>query len=345
MTPTTEPIEATVKPLKPLQFNPTSIYNAPKLTGRTDYKAWLKSIEIIIDIAGGYDLLSTHDTEDKVPRALLEDWKAKQRQCLRIINATLGPSAERVLEQEKTVFDTLQRAKKEYLDEGLGALQVTQEEWNALPSTTFDDVRLLGQKIRELQEGFARIGAEHRLPESQLVLRLLDSLDERFDPWKSTFWSDTRKRFPTFDDTLQAAEAEDRRLQVRDRGSGNAGTALFAGRKRGPTNTPLADRVTIAVKQCTHCGKRWHIKEDCWELHPEARKPPRQRQRQTGPPPANASNNNNSAYLATQTQTTPSPDDGDLQLSRICQQVGTRGAGRPEPVVQVGPIGSTDGDQ
>jgi hypothetical protein len=181
------------------------------------------------------------------------------------------------MQNEDTVAKVFARAKKEYEDEGLSALQVLWQEWTSISLANCDDIRSVGLKIMEIQEGFARVGQEHKLPNSHLTLRLLDTLDDRWESWKAAFWANCRKELPIFEDVLLSAEGEGRRL-LAQKGRGLSGevdgVAMYAGgRKRGPTHTRLPeDEAQLRIKQCTHCGKRWHTKEDCWELHPEKKR-------------------------------------------------------------------------
>jgi hypothetical protein len=159
-------------------MNAMSLHNLQQLSGRSDYKKWAKSLKTVLDIAGAYDLLSDLATADTVPTHQLSAWKDKQRQCIGILGTTFSTLVEQLMQNEDTVAKVFARAKKEYEDEGLSALQVLWQEWTSISLANCDDIQSVGLKIIEIQEGFTRIGQEHKLPNSYLTLRLLDTLDD-----------------------------------------------------------------------------------------------------------------------------------------------------------------------
>lgn len=195
----------------PISLTGIDINSSPKLDGKDSYKTWNRFWSSMIDVMGGFDIMETYPTEDTVPLDSRKAWKDKQRRCVKILLTTLGDSAERLLEGQTTVVDFFAKAKGEYLDEGIGGLQRIQQEWDNLRLRDFDSVRALGRKISSLQEEYTAIGPEHKLPESQLILRLLQALDqEQYSDWKINLCATHNKKLPTFQDALRSAEEEAR---------------------------------------------------------------------------------------------------------------------------------------
>lgn len=253
--------------INPISVNALSLRSLPTLDKREDYLIWERQLKLVIDLIGAEDLLSVYDTEDKVPESQLGAWKSKQRQCVGILKTTLSISLSEMMTEENTVKRVFQRAKEEFQESGLGALQTAYREWEECALTSSESVREFAQKIKTIQEKFLQAGSEHKLPNSHLILKFVNGLGEQYLVWCTNFWTSySVEAFPTLDSVIRSAEAE----EVRQK-SGVINSQALIARKR---SAPIDDEnsVLIRVPRCTHCGKTGHARDGCYDLFPEKKK-------------------------------------------------------------------------
>lgn len=257
----------------------------PKLASRDDYQKWFRSMEVVMEMCNAYDYMpgQSLDVQEKVPERHIAKWKTSQRKGTLVIRNTMSTTLGQMAMGQDTVAKLFQWAKKQFDDDGVAALPGLAERWETATLENFTTVRLLGEEITNIQEGYARVGAEHRLPESFLTVHFVRGLGKAGKPWKAwvqVFWTTHTAKLPELTEVISLAEAEEARQGVGDQ-SGTSGTnALVArehggrGRKRAATETPLdgEDTVLRRVKKCSHCKKMYHNKSECWELHPELKK-------------------------------------------------------------------------
>lgn len=275
--------------LQPIQIRPADLKSYDHLTGKDNYREWDTNMRICLSLGGCKDLLSEYAKEETVPPHLKKAWVEKQSVAISVIRSTFSSLIAHTFGTVSTVHDLLELVKNTYETSGVGALQVLQDNWESVSLEKEVTVRKLANQIKEIAAGYVRVGEQHRLPDSQLVLRFLRALDDRWDAWKGNFWTNHVMTLPTFDATLHLAEAEENRLLLMIRRQDSAGEeaprAFLAGghtRKRAATKTPL-DRdggdkeVTVRLLQCGYCSKTGHGASDCWERFPEKRKDKRKR--------------------------------------------------------------------
>jgi len=247
--------------MEELKISTSGLVNLPRLESRDDYHKWKTLTKASVSIWGGSDVVGKWKTRLDCPQHLRAAWDLKQEKLLQVLQSTFSTSVELLMRDSKTVAAVFARAALEYEDHGLASLQKTFQDFMDSTADQFDTARLFGQKLLEIQENLIKVGAEHKIPESMLVLKFINGLQASFDPWKSSFWaiSTTKSDIPRFEEVLRSVEAEEARL-------GATTSAMAASKHRLEADE---DSVMVKVKKCTNCGKKRHTKDECWKLYPE----------------------------------------------------------------------------
>lgn len=256
------------------------IESLTKLVDRDNYYGWKRHMEMVIETCNGYELMpeQSMDVITKIPEALKPQWLVAQRRAMLLLKNSLSDTLAHSL-KSTTVAELFLWAEEEFGKEGVSALLQLTERWDAAKLENFDSVRRLGREILDIQDGYSRIGPEHKLPSSHLTVHFVRGLGTNFEAWAQLFWTTHASSLPELTDIIRIAEAVELRNKSADPSLGESVPAMVArdrsaGRKRAATATPIdgEEAVMVKVKQCGHCKKRGHTKDGCWELHPELRK-------------------------------------------------------------------------
>jgi hypothetical protein len=266
-----------------INMGATKLDSFVKLEGRENFHAWKLNMSTVLEMCNAYELTvgRTLEREEQVPAHLKTKWHTAQRRGVLLMRNSLSVVQNQSTEHVKTIGEMFTWADKEYNQEGVTSLLQLSTRWEAATIENFPTARKLADEIRAIQEGYAKVGAEHKLPNSHLTVHFVRGLGEDFKAWTQVFWTSVGNVIPPLADVVPTVEAEETRMGRTDQSLSDnvpgmvAKTGTGRGRKRAPTKTPLeeeSESVTFRKPKCSHCGKIGHVSLGCWDLHPELRK-------------------------------------------------------------------------
>ncbi|RFN50296.1 gag-pol polyprotein [Fusarium flagelliforme] len=244
-----------------------------KLESPEDWKDWKMEIEIQCGIAGWDHLFDTHKTKPEntvhFPEGSdsegeyfhkVEIWLQQQDLACSHIKRTLGYHARLLAKDKQTVSEMMDAIEKQYSYSYLHPSHKTtilmqlMNEFNDLSLMDCDnDVRKFTNKLFEIREDMLLLDESCSLMEPFWINKLLDNLGLDFKIFTTTFRSESNY-FPEKDENgvitkkaITFMEAVQQALRVE---------GIVKLMRKNP---------------CEHCGRKGHLVESCWELHPHKR--------------------------------------------------------------------------
>ena len=163
---------------------------------------------------------------------------------------------------QQTPLLILEYLKEHYSPSGYGALTDLAQEFYTINLDMYENVQKYADRFKAIVNELRNLGKNAELPPVFIILRFLQGLSSAYDNFQSTLQQttvlmqldDQVEKAITFSEIVKRAENEERRLK-------QAGiTTMY--NKTGNQN--LA---------CSHCKRKGHKMENCWNKYPEKRHP------------------------------------------------------------------------
>jgi transposase InsO family protein len=260
----------------------SAIQSVPKLGSPDDWIDWKRSLQNALDMVGYGDLLDDHKERPTARQeesrgdleARIDRWTQRQRKACAGIKHTLTYNALQEVENVKEAAKILQILAKIYQPRSSAMFNDLQTRFDSLRLSDCKDISEYASQLRELHNKIQSLDKTSQIGSPQLIMRFLNGLGPEYNTFKTAF-QQTHSILPVRDDddperiithacditTVVAGAQEEECSQKSQRQE----SALYAGlgkrkhKTQGQRNVP----------QCTHCGKRWHTEDRCWDKHPE----------------------------------------------------------------------------
>lgn len=263
------PIESMQSPYKMYE----SFQEIRKLESPEDWRHWRREIRIKCGIEGWSSLFKLEnkdtlpegsDSDDEYPTK--RSWDRKQSIACTLILACCGWSATRLVEDKDTVKEIIDTPEKEYSYRYLDPIQkstILTQLMNDFNSLTLmgcnNEVSTFTKRLHEIREDMRQLDESCTLMEPFWINKLLDNLGPDFDVFLTCFHS-RYNYFPEKDE------------------NGNVTKEVVTFPKAVIEALRAEETVKLRRKNpCGHCGRKGHLKESCWELHPHRRPMKRRR--------------------------------------------------------------------
>jgi hypothetical protein len=261
----------------------------PILTGPDNWSKWNRALRDLLDINRFGDLLSENANAviqdpgetDREFAIRNREWTEKQRQAQAAIKSRVNLNARSIIDQLQptTISLILIRLENQYQPRGMDRFRTLSREMHKLQLADHNGVMEFTEKIRRIRNDFIDISPSLDLPEPHWVNLFLDRLGPDYQTFETallqnrTFLTtippgtpNTEHEDPhiiTFDDVVQAAMAEEARLQAYKIDPPDPNRSFLA------QSAKVTSEKTAEVPYCKRCDQLFHTEETCWILHPE----------------------------------------------------------------------------
>ena len=239
----------------------------PVLQTSDDWTRWSRMVRDCILLAGYGELLVDNDIggQDHLRSLHARACAAMRTRC--------GYNAWTLIEDCITVPTALATLEDEFKPRGPGTFAILCQRFEEISLAQCKDVTDYVEQFRMVLNELRTLDKSLVFPGSFLVQKFLHGLGPSYNIFRTTF-NQTRNILPegntpaiSFDLTARAAIAEERTLNSQEEIK-----AYQAKHSRGSIQafkaTAGKNQVLEAVDICSHCGKRYHTKDNCFELHP-----------------------------------------------------------------------------
>jgi Zn ribbon nucleic-acid-binding protein len=262
-----------------------SLSTIPLLESSDGWISWDQEIRDYLNMCGFGEILgknkdqpSAIEGQATTNSAKIEAWEEKQVRAVAAIQNRCGYNARKIAEEVKepvTAHKTLETIKAYFQPSGNAVFTALDDKYQNLVLSQCQNVMDFGQRLRKARTELLALHESCTIGEPHFINKFLSGLGPSFDLFRTTF-NQTHYLIPTqvngtdrvavtFEEALLAASREESAMKQRD----EARTALVVG--SGASEVNANKGASAAGRFCTHCQKRYHTEETCWDLHPHLR--------------------------------------------------------------------------
>ncbi|KAI0558634.1 gag-polypeptide of LTR copia-type [Gracilaria domingensis] len=226
----------------------------------TNYIEWEHQIALILSGEGLWEYVSGEKRMPNADAALeeMKAWKRKDHQAMAHITCTVESVAKPTIFDARSSAEMWNKLKTKYEGRNKASLHSLRLELTSMKLRAKESIHSFADRITMIGTSMAKAGRE--LHDDEKATALLAGLPDGYNAVKDSYI--THKTLPEFIELVARLEEKERQMKIDSEASDDentdkrGGTSFFT--KRQPRK-----RMNRSV-ECYQCGKKGHIRRDCW---------------------------------------------------------------------------------